>query len=659
MAPRGGSRGAQGGRAPIGQPGRETKSATLNSKPISRGGISKRKGRTDTDGDLDMTATTRRSTRNTAGGSSRGGKSTSTRSASKVAEAVQRHLKTGDGELDARISQSSDRKKSRPAPNLTWLRVRGLKESKASRNPDGGLSDLLAFLERKAGSFTSGRRKRAIKVKKSRVAGDFVFIASSPEDAEEFLKLNTFQFASAPLEVVEADSLENPNKATESPETQQLREKLQLILGQRYLAPNKLLKLDSLATDPELVALGMFENRDRALKTFKGLMAICDSRFQSSKEKREAIESISVASNNIDDVIQVESLATTFPQLKNLDISGNQIAKIEGLQRWKGKLRELETVYLSGNPIEAADSTLQSTLLQWFPNLQIINGVQVRTGEEVAAAKAAAGPKPIPQSGPDFRDVNGIGENFLLEFFTAYDGDRPGLASRLYDEGSQFSLAVDTHSVRDPSAPAPLPWKSYIPFSRNLSKITTQNARFQRLFKGTNVIHELWAKLPPTRHPSIKDEMSKYIMDCHPLQGLVDPTGQNPLGVDGLILTVHGEFDEYDAPSDSMGKRSFSRTFLLGPGMPGKSTIRVVSDMLSLRAFNPLPNVHGTDSQPVAPPQAPNQAMLEELCKRTGMTPEYSEMCLSQVGWDFDKALVMFEEKKTQLPPEAFAAAPA
>lgn len=442
--------------------------------------------------------------------------------------------------------------------------------------------------------------------------------------------------------------MENPSKATESPETQQLREKLQLILGQRYLADRKLLKLDSLATDPELVALGMFENRDRALKTFKGLMAICDSKFQSSKEKREAIESMSVATNNIDDIVQVESLATTFPQLKHLDLSGNQIAKIEGLQRWRGKLRELETMYLTGNPIESAEPNLQATLLQWFPNLQIINGVQVRTAEEVAAAKAAAGPKPIPQSGPDFRDVNGIGETFLLEFFAAFDSDRSGLASRLYDEGSQFSLAVDTHSVRDPGAPPPLPWKAYIPFSRNLSKITTQNARVQRLFKGANVIHELWAKLPPSRHPSIKDDMAKYIMDCHPLSGLADPTGQTPMGVDGLILTVHGEFEEYDAPSDSLGKRSFSRTFLLGPGLPGKSTIRVVSDMLSLRAFHPLPNVHGGDSQPAAPLQAPNQAMLEELCKRTGMTPEYSEMCLSQVGWDFDKALVMFEEKKVR-----------
>lgn len=169
MAPRG-PRAAQSTRAPVGQPGRETKSTTLNAKPTSRGGIQKRKPpavRTDGDGDLDMGAATRRSARNAAGGSSRGGaagKSGHSRGASKVADAVQRHLKNGNTDLESRISQTG--RKNRPTPNLTFLRVHGLKESKASRNSDGGLSDLLAFLERKATSFTSGKRKRQVKIKK-------------------------------------------------------------------------------------------------------------------------------------------------------------------------------------------------------------------------------------------------------------------------------------------------------------------------------------------------------------------------------------------------------------------------------------------------------------------------------------------------------------
>jgi nuclear RNA export factor len=135
-------------------------------------------------------------------------------------------------------------------------------------------------------------------------------------------------------------------------------------------------------------------------------------------------------------------------------------------------------------------------------------------------------------------------------------------------------------------------------------------------------------------------------MDCHPLPGLADPTGQSQLGVDGLIVAVHGEFEEYDPKSGLNGKRSFSRTFVLAPGISGSAQIRVVSDMLSLRAFSPLPNVF------VAPSSAPtdtvnqHQAMIAELSKQTGMVPQYSEMCLSQVEWDFGKALVIFNEKK-------------
>ena len=475
-------------------------------------------------------------------------------------------------------------------------------------------------------------------------------MGASRDDADELIKLNTFLFAGSKLEVIESeDGMGHQGRATESKETQELRAKLQAILSQRYIGANKLLKLDALANDPDLISLGMFDNRERALKTFKGLMAICDSLFKTAKEKQDAIESISLASNSIDDVIQVESVATTFPQLKNLDMSGNQVTSLQAMERWKGKFRELETLYMTGNPIETTDPNYQATLLEWFPKLQSINGNLLRTAQQIAEKAAALLPKPIPQRGPDFRDVNGIGESFLLEFFSAYDNDRPGLAARLYDECSQFSLAVDSQSVRDPDAPPPLPWTSYIKASRNLLRISTQNARVQRLFKGANVIASLWKGLPLTRHPSIKENVSKYIMDCHPLPGLVDPNGQSQIGVDGLIISVHGEFEEYDPKTTVSGLRSFSRTFILGPGQPGKNPIRVVSDMLSLRAYSALPNVFATQEAPAPAVDNQRQAMILELSKQTGMTPQYSEMCLTQVDWDFSKALVIFNEKKVRL----------
>jgi len=95
--------------------------------------------------------------------------------------------------------------------------------------------------------------------------------------------------------------------------------------------------------------------------------------------------------------------------------------------------------------------------------------------------------------------------------------------------------------------------------------------------------------------------------------------------------------------------RSFSRTFVLGPGAPGGQPIRVVSDMLTLRAWGPLALPKPT----IAPrPNAANneqqiqQAMTMQLVERTGMTPDYSAMCLTETGWDLEKAFVAFTANK-------------
>lgn len=440
------------------------------------------------------------------------------------------------------------------------------------------------------------------------------------------------------------DGLGIPNKATESKETKELRERLQRVLSLRYVAETKLLKLDELKEDPELKALGMFDNRDRALKTFKGLMAICESLFKTAQAKRDAIESVTLAKNNIDNVSQVEALAVTFPDIKNLDLSSNQLPTLQSIERYKGKFKSLQTLYIADNPIMAADPNLPATLMQWFPKLQDINGTQVRTPEQIAAEEEARKPKPIPQHGPDFRDVGKVAEGFLMEVFKNYDSKNQQFVSTFYDDASQFSLAVDTRSVRDPNAPAPLPWAAYLKFSRNLVKINAQNARTQRLFKGAASIFSLWQTLPFTKHPDIVNELNKYIMDCHPIAGLADPTGQDKIGVTGLIVSCHGEFLEHDEASKTQGKRSFSRTFILGPSRPGSgSSFRVVSDMLSLRAYSPLPNVHVAEDM-----EQKHQQMIMELCKRTNMVPEYSRMCLEQAKWDFEKALVSFEQNKVR-----------
>lgn len=154
MAPRGKNQPAREGRNPLG------------AKSSSRGGIQKRRGptKTDNDGDLDMDAPSKRqnrgSTKETSGRGRPSGRSAGpSRGAAKVAQIVMKQLGSGNSsDLSARISRPT-RSRGGHIEGLTWLRIRGLKQSKAASNPDGGLSDLLSFMERKASSLSTGRRR--------------------------------------------------------------------------------------------------------------------------------------------------------------------------------------------------------------------------------------------------------------------------------------------------------------------------------------------------------------------------------------------------------------------------------------------------------------------------------------------------------------------
>lgn len=417
-----------------------------------------------------------------------------------------------------------------------------------------------------------------------------------------------------------------------------MKEQLRTILSLRYDLESKFLNLSNLGEDPGLQSMGFFGSAsgpEKMVKMFRALMAICDGIFKTAKERREGVSSVSLAGNNIDDVLQIMALSETFPELVNLDLSRNQFNDLKGLQKWRHRLRNIQTLLLNDNPIEMADPNYKAELMSWYPKLQNISGTQVRTPEQVAAAEAASRPTPIPQRGPDFRDIGGIGEGFIKEFMQMYDIDRQALAAKYYDDQSTFSVAVNSRSPHRPDIQPPT-WTAYIKYSRNHTMITHQ--RYQRLYTGTSYIQGIWQKLPPTRHPDLATEIDKYIIDCHPINGLADPTGQEPNGTSGMIITIHGEFEDQDPDTMKTAKRSFSRTLILGPGVPERNPIRVISDLLSLKVYNPFQQSSDEELQ--------KQQMVLELSKQTSMTAEYSKLCLEGVNWNFEQALVAFSEKR-------------
>ncbi|OTA98494.1 hypothetical protein M426DRAFT_28403 [Hypoxylon sp. CI-4A] len=658
--------GPRKGSAPSGP--RNNRNSTNNgSKTVSRGGVTKRRGNTgtkvDRDGDLDMDGPTggNRNRKAKQGGHNGGADaipaaprsarpaasgSRPPRSAAKTQQIIQRVLTNGmsGGPRAPKGTLQIN------ALNTMNLQVEGLMSSKAANNEGGGLKELLTFLERKAQ--TISKITRPIRIKKSHINGDFVYITTSKEDGEEILKVNGFAFAGTTLTITEVPGdLVPSNQHGISSSALEVQNQLHAVLSSRYDPNTKLLNLSTLGEDPGLNQMGLFNGESTPEKLFRALMVVCDRLFKTPEEKREAVISVSLAGNNIDDVHQIMTLNETFPDLVNLDLSGNHFKDVKGLQKWRHRFQKLETLLLNGNPIEMANPNYKEEIMAWFPKLQNLSGIQVRTPEQIAAMVAASRPTPIPQHGPDFRDINGVGENFIKEFLPMYDGDRHNLAAKYYDNESTFSIAVNNKATG---------WGAYIKFSRNLVKITHTSTRIQRLFFGTNLIQGIWQQLPPTRHPDLLTEFNKYIIDCHPVHGLADPSGQSQLGVDGMIITIHGQFEDQEPVSMKTAMRSFSRTFVLGPGAPGRNPIRVVSDMLTLRDFSPIPTLA---SEPPPQPtvgvqQQQQEQMVIELCKRTGMTPDYSRLCLDGASWNFDQALIMFNEKRAQLPPDAFVAVP-
>ncbi|ORY19402.1 hypothetical protein BCR34DRAFT_551986 [Clohesyomyces aquaticus] len=278
----------------------------------------------------------------------------------------------------------------------------------------------------------------------------------------------------------------------------------------------------------------------------------------------------------------------------------------------------------------------------------------------VKTSKESSGVTPMPAPKGTWNDTDGIAERFLVDFLLGYDTNRDETAQKYYDATSTFSLSVNT-GAQGGSNHERTPWDAYLALSRNLQKINNNQTRFNRKFVGLDQIRKAFNTLPPTRHPSLQTDIAKYNLSCQIQTAIPEPNGEYPQGVSGLMITVHGQFEEHRTAkgANEIVRRSFDRTIILGPG--AATGVRVVSDLLCLRAYGGVPawspvgadfgtngNVNGqapryTDAQ---------QEMVMYVSKETNMTIHYSRMCLEQAGWDIERAAALFQG--SELPAEAF-----
>ncbi|KAJ5094642.1 hypothetical protein N7456_010503 [Penicillium angulare] len=669
------------------------------------GGIRKRgPTRTDRDGDMDMDQSGARGGKRGRGGSGRGntgranaGGRTQTRD--RTLDAIQRAISdTKDTQVNIRSSKQSNSNGNK----LEQFSITGWKNSKAASNRDGGVESLTAFLERRLNALTkSGPRA---KISKSRVEGDTLVVSVRSELADRMIRINGNTFAGTTITIEPYDPSSSAALDRElgtasgtSSSTADTKTKMTGILARRYYPDTKLLDLSKLGTDPELQAMGIFKSSSTESKFFPALMKVWEMGFTDSTQRREAVQSVSLANNQLSDIHFVTALSQTIPGLKNLDLSNNNFKDAQAIIGWRWKFRDLEFLDLTGSPF-SADENFKTTLMKWYPKLQTLNNVQVRTPEEVAAQKKT----PIPVQPPHFQDDSQIGENFIRAFFPGYDTDRTQLLNSVYDDTSKFTININTSAPKSADAETPS-WDPYIKRSRNLLKISHLPARMSREYTGKDKIAECWSAFPATRHPDMAAHPEEYLIECHPMPGLPDPTGVSESGVGGLIITVHGKFEE--SLGGKVETRSFDRTFIIGPG-GGVGGIRVLSDLLCLRAYGgheawspenqaipqaiappaaiapavpvvpgatpaapvlsaPVPGQpgipagYGTPAPGKTDAQVQQEQMVAQLSAKSNMTLQYSEMALSSNGWNLEAAWSNFEQLKAQgaLPPDAFLSA--
>uniref|UniRef100_A0A8C2Z4G6 Nuclear RNA export factor 1a n=1 Tax=Cyclopterus lumpus TaxID=8103 RepID=A0A8C2Z4G6_CYCLU len=359
------------------------------------------------------------------------------------------------------------------------------------------------------------------------------------------------------------------------------------------------------------------------------------------EENIPELTGLNLSNNRIHKLDELTNLVTKAPNLKTLNLSHNELKSDRELEKVKGlKLVEL---WLNRNPLcdlFKDQASYISAVRQKFPRLLKLDGhdLPAPIGFDVET------PTIIPPCkgscfGSD--EIKVLILQFLTQYYSIYDsGDRQPLLDA-YHDGASLSLTTP-YSTQNPSRSS---LGEYHKDTRNLKRIKDSTVRF-RLLKHTrlNVVAFL-NELPKTQH-----DIASFNVDVN--------TFTNTL----LSFTVSGVFKEVAVDGKSReSTMAFSRVFVTVPA--GNSGLCIVNDQLFIRMATteeirrafvaPAPT---PSSSPVPTLTAPQQEMLTAFSQKSGMNLEWSQKCLLDNEWDFNKAAQVFTQLKTdgKIPEVAF-----
>ncbi|XP_071024164.1 nuclear RNA export factor 1-like [Oncorhynchus clarkii lewisi] len=409
-------------------------------------------------------------------------------------------------------------------------------------------------------------------------------------------------------------------------------EHLKQCMAKRFDHSQQALDLNNIRIDPDLVS----QNIDVTLNRKNSMHAV----IKIIEENIPELVCLNISNNKLFRLDDLSELVNKAPNLKTLNLSHNELKTERELDRIKGlKLVEL---WLERNPLcdyFKDHASYISTVRERFPRLLKLDGQDLPPPIVFDVEVTPAALPPCKASYFCSEEIKTPILAFLQQYYSVYDsGDRQPLLDA-YHDGATFSLSMFI-TMQNPSRCS---LGDYHKDTRNLKKLKDPSTRF-RLLKHTrlNVVAFL-NELPKTHH-----DTASLNVDVN--------TFTNTL----LSFTVTGVFKEVEGKSrDSV--RAFSRVFITVPA--GGTSLCIVNDELFVRnatteeirrAFvAPAPT---PSSSPVPTISAPQQEMLSAFSLKSGMNLEWSQKCLQDNEWDFNRAGQVFTDLKAhgKIPDVAF-----
>ncbi|KAF5288344.1 hypothetical protein FQR65_LT12079 [Abscondita terminalis] len=432
--------------------------------------------------------------------------------------------------------------------------------------------------------------------------------------------------------------------------TDGLKQTLKTTMAKRYNATNKALDLTKFHADSDL--------QDVFCALFKPIILL--TVIDIISEYIPELEALNLNENRIQMLNHLRKLDKKLPHLKVLHLGNNKIREITSLDPLMGL--PIVDLVLDGNPLCSKfreQTAYVSEVRKRFPKVIKLDGIDLPPPIGFDIAEEVHLPATL-QTYLCNADGQEIVRQFLEQYFEIFDSNSRQPLLQAYHENAMFSMTSSYAFGQNSKNSSWLNW--YNTDNRNLLRVHDHDRRFKLLRQGQLAVVSFLSEMPESKH-----DIHSFTVDLN----LFTPQL--------LLLTVTGIFKELRSGHKSTPIRHFCRTLVIVPAGSGfcianeQLHVTNATEQQTKRSFKtpiitvtrPTPEVNVVGSPPTVPISASvppiiddgtKQQMIQTMSQQSGMNLEWSQKCLEETSWDFNRAAFIFTELQKQgtIPAEAF-----